>query len=164
MTDKTSVPATPPQPRLEFLARFTVNLHDPVLELGQTGPWGRRRIIPITGGRFAGPRLTGEVLPNGADWQIVQPDGLARIDTRYALRTDDGALIYIQTRGFRHGPEDVLSELFQGNPVDPNRYYFRVTVDFEAGDPRYAWLNRTVAIGAGMRLARSVVYDAYAVT
>jgi hypothetical protein len=151
----------PPKPGLEFMARFEVKLDAPVLELGQVGSAGKRRVIPITGGKFDGPRLSGTVLDNGADWQMVAADGLASLDTRYALKTDDGALIYIQTRGFRYGPADVMAEVAKGNPVDPNRYYFRVYIQFETGSARYEWLNRAMAIGAGMRLRNAVIYDAY---
>jgi hypothetical protein len=153
----------PPKPGLEFMARFEVNLDAPVLELGQIGSVGKRRIIPITGGKFKGPRLNGTILNNGADWQLVSADGLAHLDTRYALKTDDGALIYIQTHGFRYGPADVMAEIAKGNPVDPNKYYFRVYIQFETGSARYEWLNRAMAIGAGMRLRNAVIYDAYMV-
>jgi len=151
----------PPKPNLEFMARFEVELDAPVLEIGEVEGSGNRRIIPITGGKFEGPKLKGRILNNGADWQLVQADGLARLDTRYALRTDDGALIYIQTRGFRHGPADVLAEVAKGNPVDPGKYYFRVYIQFETGDFRYEWLNRAMAVGSGMRLRNAVIYDAY---
>jgi len=151
----------PPKPGIEFMARFEVNLDAPVLELGQIESAGRRRIIPITGGKFTGPRLSGTILNNGADWQMVSADGLAHLDTRYALKTDDGALIYIQTRGFRYGPADVMAEVAKGNPVDPNKYFFRVYIQFETGNAQYEWLNRAMAIGAGMRLRNTVIYDAY---
>jgi hypothetical protein len=151
----------PPKPSLEFMARFEVKLDAPVLELGQIESVGKRRVIPITGGKFAGPRLNGTILNNGADWQIVSADGLAYLDTRYALKTNDGALIYIQTRGFRYGPADVMAEVAKGNPVDPNKYYFRVYIQFETGNNKYKWLNRAIGIGAGMRLRNTVIYDAY---
>jgi hypothetical protein len=153
----------PPKPKLEFMARFEVDLTAPPFELGPTSPSGRRRIIPITGGRFEGPLLSGEILDNGADWQVVAADGLAHIDTRYLLRLSDGALAYLQTRGYRHGPPEVIAELARGGEVDPAAYYFRVTLQFETASATYGWLNRTVAIGAAMRCARAVVYDAYAV-
>jgi len=153
----------PPKPGLEFMARFEVALDAPVLELGQIESVGRRRIIPITGGKFAGPRLNGTILNNGADWQMVSADGLAYLDTRYALKTNDGALIYIQTRGFRYGPADVMAEVAKGNPVDPNKYYFRVYIQFETGSAEYQWLNRAIGIGAGMRLRTAVSYAAYLV-
>jgi hypothetical protein len=162
--EKTIEQFEPPKPSLDFLARFDVRLDAPVLELGQVESLGRRRIIPITGGSFAGPRLSGKVLDQGADWQLVLADGLAQIDTRYALLTDDGALIYLQTRGVRHGPAEVMAELAKGQLVDPQRYYFCVYMQFETGAPRYAWLNRTLAIGSAMRLSHSVRYDAYRIT
>jgi len=58
----------------------------PIWELGATSGQGKRRIIPITGGHFEGPRLKGTILDNGADWQVVNPDGVAIIDTRYCCR------------------------------------------------------------------------------
>ena len=64
----------------EFLCRIEVAL-EPVRDLGET-PLGRRRIIGITGGTFSGPRLSGKVLPGGADWQLVRADGVACLDAR----------------------------------------------------------------------------------
>jgi hypothetical protein len=73
----------PSTPQLELLARFTVELAKPVWELGRTSVLGTRGIVPITGGRFAGPRLLrGEILDNGADWQVATDDGAVIIDTR----------------------------------------------------------------------------------
>jgi hypothetical protein len=155
---------SPPQPGLELLARFTVELGGPVWELGETSDLGDRRIVPITGGHVAGPRLAGEILDNGADWQIVTRDGVTLIDTRYLLRLDDGALAYLQTRGFRHGPPEVLARIGRGEPVDPALYYFRVQMAFETASPTYGWLNRSVAVGSALRLADAVIYDAYLVT
>lgn len=157
-------PLEPPKPGLEFLARFTVALDAPVWDLGPTSALGTRRIVPITGGRIEGPRLSGEILDNGADWQIVTGDGATIIDTRYLLRLDDGALAYLQTRGFRHGPPEVLARIAAGEPVDPDLYYFRVAMTFETASQRYCWLNSAIAVGSALRLADAVVYDAYLIT
>jgi len=145
------------------MARFEVALTAPPFELGDTSPLGRRRIIPITGGRFHGPLLSGDILDNGADWQVVTHEGVALIDTRYLLRLKDGALAYLQTRGFRHGPAEVIAALARGEDVDPARYYFRVTMQFETASTRFGWLNHTIGLGSAMRRANAVVYDAYAV-
>src|SRR5262245_17892198 len=90
-------PAPPPSPGLVFAFEVRVELGT-VMELGQV-PRGRRRIIPIVGGTFEGSGLKGKVLNNGADWQIVRPDGFAELDTRYALQTDTGHVIYVQNVG-----------------------------------------------------------------
>lgn len=151
----------PPVPHLEPLAQFSVDLNAPVWELGTTSDSGKRRIIPITGGTFQGKQLKGRILNNGADWQIVDSKGLAIIDTRYLLETEDGALIYLQTKGYRHGLAEVLQQLTEGQDVDPNKYYFKITMQFETSSPKYAWLNQTVAVGSAMRLGKAVIYDAY---
>ena len=75
--------------------------------------------------------------------------------------TNDGALIYLQTKGFRYGPADVMAEVGKGNPVDPTKYTFRMTMNFETTDPRYTWLNRVIGVGSAMRLGAAVVYNAY---
>ncbi|GAB2837826.1 hypothetical protein GCM10022221_41530 [Actinocorallia aurea] len=146
-------------PGLVPLATFRVTL-DPILHLGRT-PLGDRRVIAITGGSFQGPGLNGEVLPGGADWQLVRDDGSASIDTRYTLRTHDGALLYLQTRGYRHGPPEVLARLAAGEPVSPSDYYFRLTLTFETSAPAYTWLTRTIAVATARRTPDAVIYDAY---
>jgi hypothetical protein len=151
----------PVEPQLELIARFRVTLGEP-LELGQT-QWGRRRVIPIAGGEFEGPRLRGKVIPGGADWQVVHTDGMATIDTRYTLQADDGSLISVATNGVRDGPPEVLARLARGEPVDPAVYYFRVAIRYETSAAKHAWLNRILAIASAIRLADEVIYDAYAV-
>ena len=131
-------------------------------ELGET-PAGRRRIIPITGGRFAGERVAGRVLPGGADWQVIRPDGVADLDARYTLETADGALIYVRNKGYRHGPAAVMDKLRAGEAVDPALYYMRTTPWFETGDSRYAWLNKMVCVATGARRAAAVELEVFEV-
>ena len=131
-------------------------------ELGES-PLGRRRIVPICGGSFDGARLRGRVLAGGADWQLVRADGVADLDARYTLETEDGALIYVRNRGYRHGPADVMRRLTAGETVDPALYYMRTTPRFETGDARYAWLNSVVCVASGVRHPSSVEIDVYEV-
>ena len=60
-------------PTLTHVMTLRVQVGTP-LEVGQV-PRGRRRVIPILGGTFEGPTIRGNVLPGGADWQIVRADG-----------------------------------------------------------------------------------------
>jgi hypothetical protein len=152
---------TPTIPTLTHLLRAEIRL-GAVEEIGDT-PLGRRRVIPIVGGSFAGARLAGDVLVGGADWQLVRPDGVALLDARYTLRTSDGALIYIHNRGVRHGSTAVLAQLARGEDVDPALYYFRTTPLFETGSPQYAWLNNLITVASGLRQQAAVVLDVYAV-
>jgi hypothetical protein len=148
-------------PKLRPLLRAEITLA-PALELGDT-PQGRRRIIEITGGRFSGERLSGKVLPGGADWQVIRADGVAYLDTRYTLQTDDGALVYVRNVGYRHGPAEVLKRVAAGEPVDPSEYYMRTTPWYETGDPRYAWLNRIICVATGARRAAAVELEVFEV-
>jgi hypothetical protein len=145
----------PVAPRLERLCRATVAIGEPQV-VGET-PLGLRRIIPITGGRVEGPRLQGVVLPGGADWQIVRADGLAELDTRYALQTDHGSVIYIQNAGMRHAPPDVTKKLLAGEAVDPAQVYFRTVPTFETSAPDLQWLTRAIFVGTGERYPAEVV-------
>jgi len=57
---------------------------------------GPRNIIPITGGELTG-RITGKVLPGGADYQNLSPP--ATIDARYLWQTADGEVIIVRNGG-----------------------------------------------------------------
>lgn len=147
-------------PRLLHLCDLEVAL-DPARELGQ-GRAGARRIIPIVGGTASG-RLSGRILPLGADWQTVFADGVAELDARYAVETADGAVVEVVNRGYRHGPPEVIDRLRRGEAVDPAGYYMRTTARLESGDPRWAWVNRAVFVGTGARLAAAVRIALYEV-
>jgi len=149
-----------PAPTLEHVCSLTVLLDD-IREMGQ-GRAGQRRIIPIIGGSVEGPLLSGRILNIGADWQTIFADGLAELDTRYAMETTDGATIEIRNYGFRHGPKDVMDALARGEQVDASHYYMRTHARLETGDPRYDWVNRTLFTGVGARLEHSVQIDLYA--
>ena len=143
----------------EPFLRLRVELDD-ILHLGQT-PYGDRRIVPIVGGRFDGPRLSGRIIPGGADWQIVRADGVADIQARYTLETQAGERVLMRSEGLRHGPPEVLERLAKGEPVDPARYFFRSILRFETGAGSLAWLNRVMAVARGAREPRAVTLDAH---
>lgn len=138
-----------PPPELRFAFEVAVEVHPP-LDLGQTQA-GHRRVVPIASGLVSGPRLQGRVLPGGADWQILRPDGTADLDARYTIQTDDGALIYVANRGVRHGPPEVLQRLNRGERVDPGSYYFRSAATFETSARQCLWLTRAILLGVGER-------------
>jgi hypothetical protein len=136
-------------PQLEFVmeARVTIG---PALDIGVT-PRGERRIIPIIGGTFEGPGLSGSVVPGGADFQVIRPDGVAELEARYTLRTESGGLVYVLNRGLRHGPPEVLKALRDGIPVEKSRYYFRTAPVFETAVSELQWMMRSIFIAEGER-------------
>ncbi len=149
----------PVKPALKLLFRANINLGE-VLHSSKV-PSGERRFIPITGGSFTGEQLSGEILPGGADWQLVRQDGSAILHARYTLQTNDNALIYVENRGIRSGTPEVLARLARGEAVDPSEYYFRTIPQFETGAAKYIWLNNIITVCSGMRLADAVIIDFY---
>ncbi|MBP1844906.1 hypothetical protein J2046_003173 [Rhizobium petrolearium] len=141
-------------PALQPFCEIRAELGPPIEKGG--GPGVCWRIIPIIGGTVEGERFSGRILNLGADWQSIYDTGYAELDTRYVIETHDGAMIDIRNFGFRHGPLEVLARLAAGEAVDPALYYMRTNPRFQTGDPRYQWLNHTVFIGTGERMANSV--------
>ncbi|MFC5747944.1 DUF3237 family protein [Actinomadura rugatobispora] len=82
---------------LEPAFTLTVEVGEP-REVGRTHA-GYRRVIPILGGSVDGPALTGTVLPGGADWNVVRPDGAVHVWARYEIRSADGAVISVINEG-----------------------------------------------------------------
>jgi Protein of unknown function (DUF3237) len=124
---------------------------------------GHRRVVPITGGRVTG-LFAADILPGGADWQLVRPDGAIEIDTRYSARTADGGHVYIRTFGVRSGRPEVLEALLRGEAVDPSDYYFRLCVRLETSVPELGALEQSVFVASAIREADRVRYAAYRVT
>jgi Protein of unknown function (DUF3237) len=151
-----------PEPRLTRIYRLEATLGQP-LDLGDVSQ-GHRRIVPQTGGTFTGPELNGKLLPGAsADWQIVLPDGTALGDIRYTLQTDTGELLYVQSRGVRHGSPEVLARLARGDEVDASEYIFRTSTQIETAAPRLDWMNKGIFISVGGRQAMGVIYETYLV-
>ncbi len=146
--------STPAQPELEFAFELRATVGQPQ-DFGIMDH-GRRRVVDITGGTFEGPAIKGRIVPGGADWQSIQDDGFSRLDTRYALETDDGKLIYVQNFALRHAPPEVMEQLNAGQIVDPDLVYFRTMPTFETSAPELKWLERHVFIGVGQRFPEDV--------
>ena len=115
---------------------------------------GHRRVVPLVGGTFTGPELNGNLLQGGsASWQIVLPDGTARVEIRYTLRTDCGALLYVRSSGVGQGNRD----------VDPDERVFRAATRIETAAPYLDWLNKGVFVTVAGPTAVSMLYETYLV-
>ena len=130
---------------------------DAIIDLG-----GGRRMVPITGGTVSGTH-SGTILPGGADWQEVLPDGSLDIAARYVLKLHDG-LVDVDSRGLRHAAPEVLARLDRGEAVDKSDYYFRTAIRLRTSSPHLSYLNSLLLVSVGERRARSVHLDVYRVT
>lgn len=122
----------------DFKTEFMWEAHVKIANMIHVGESKRgiRRVIPITGGTFSGPKIKGEVLPGGEDWQLVRPDGDTELNARYLLKTDDGHVIQVINQALIHVGG-------QGIP-----FYCKSVLDLEApsGSP-YDYLNHAIFIG-----------------
>jgi len=145
----------------KYVFTITVLIGD-VTSAGEIGT-GVRRIIPIIGGEVRGEQVNGKVLAFGADFQIIRPNELIELEARYAFETDDGAVVYVENRGIRFGPLELLEKLKRGEPVDPKLIYFRTVPKFETGSEKYRWLMESLFVGSAARHADRVVIDVHQV-
>ncbi|MBO9669141.1 MAG: DUF3237 domain-containing protein [Sphingobium sp.] len=146
-------------PHLEHVCDFVVEL-SPAHEMGECAG-GKKRIIPIVGGTVSGPLLNGRLLGVGADWQTVDRDGVADLDARYAIETQDGAVIEVLSQGLRHASPDVAARIAAGEAVPPSEYYMRTAIRLESGHPDYAWVNRSLFLASGGKVGSTVRLSVY---
>jgi len=139
--------ATEPRgPAFEYLG--TLRAETGTRTVVENGPQGTRTIVQVVGGRFEGPRVKATVQTPAGDWITNRADGSYRLDVRLTLKTDDGALILVTYNGI-------------GQTTDAGAS-LRTAPLFETGDPRYVWLTRLQAVGAGERVGTTVTYNLYA--
>jgi len=141
-------------PALSHVCDIAVELSRP----HEMGTWaaGTRRIIPIVGGTAQGPLVNGRILDVGADWQTVLTDGIAELDARYAIETDDDAVIEVVSRGIRHASPEVTARIAAGEAVPPTEYYMRTAIRLQTGHPAYDWVNRAIFLAAGGKVGATV--------
>lgn len=152
---------TPQPPALDYVGTLSVLVAEPI-DVGPT-PEGHRRIIPITGGTVSGPRLTGRVLAAGADFQTLHSSELTQLEARYALETDDRAVISVDNAALRSGSQDAMTRLIRGEAVDPAEIYFRCALRLHTSAAGWDWVNRTLFVGTGERYPDRVVVHVFAV-
>jgi hypothetical protein len=138
-----------PAPQLERVADCHVELGKPI-DVGDT-PEGRRRLIPILGGRLYGPLLKGRVLPGGADFQLVVSPTLVRLQARYVIETEQGELVYIENEGVRVAAPEVIDRLNRGESVPPELVYTRTRPRFETAASSLLWLMTSSFVGTARR-------------
>ena len=143
--------------KLLHVADFAVIVGD-LIDIGEA-----RRVIPILGGKVSGPLLQGHILPGGADFQILRKDGVTELEARYVIECQGGSKIYVENKGLRHGPADLMERMRRGEAVDPKLIYFRAVPRFETGDEKYRWLTRHIFVCDGVRRPARVELTVYQV-
>jgi hypothetical protein len=148
-------------PTLTYLARIDVDVASPI-DLGD-GEGVHRRIVPILGGRVAGPELKGRVLAGGADFQVLRSATLTELEARYAIETDEGDKVYVENFGIRAGSAEDIAAIVAGDSVDPDRIYFRSNPRLSSASSRWSWLSSRILIARGERRPESVGLEVFVV-
>ncbi|MEE4192791.1 MAG: DUF3237 domain-containing protein [Halieaceae bacterium] len=118
---------------LKPLATMTAQLGEQI-DLG-AGPRGHRVVIDVPAVKLEAEDFSAELATNdAADWATLSEEGtLAALDVRVTLKTDDGALIYVE----------------YGGRMDMTTGFLTTAPTFQTSAERYLWLNRVQAVAAG---------------
>ena len=113
-----------------------------------------RAAIYAASGVVTGPRLNGRIIPmSGGDFPLARSNGVIDFDARYLIEADDGAVIFLENRGYRWArSEDVASTMADNGEADFEDYYMRVTPKFDAPAGPHEWMSRHVFIGVAEKL------------
>lgn len=133
-----------PEPHLTFVFEARVEVGE-MVEITHE-PAERRLLFPILGGTVHG-RVEGVVLPGGGDWAVERHGTVTELAARYLIRTDDGAVIDVDNRGFHVADADILARLDAGEDVSEHEYYYRTSPRFHTDSPAHAWMARTIFVG-----------------
>lgn len=120
------------------------------------------------GGWVKGPRVKGKIISPGGDWVTMMPSGVARLDVRLLIETDDGAHISMTYNGVFVTSKEVTDALGRGEVVTQKTVpYFVTAPTFRTSSDKYDWLNKVQAVGKMVELKRGdgayIKYDVFIV-
>ncbi|NOJ43595.1 DUF3237 domain-containing protein [Bradyrhizobium sp. WSM 1791] len=112
-----------------------------------------------------GPRIKAQLAATGIDWMQVSEDGFWRPNVRAQFLTDDGAVILMSYVGLVEQTAPFKQAAETNGPTAWDDQYMRLSLIFNTGDRRYAWLNQSLFIAAGRLLGTgSIEYSVFRVT
>jgi hypothetical protein len=142
-------------PKLEHVFSISIELSK-ALWVKPSAMGETRAAVFAASGVVEGPRLNGKVVPmSGGDYPLVRPNGVIDFDARYLIEADDGAIIYLQNRGYRWGSPEVMARMARQEPVDPSEYYMRASPKFDAPEGPHEWLTRHVFVGVAEKIPKA---------
>ncbi|WP_044250475.1 DUF3237 domain-containing protein [Rhodopirellula sp. SWK7] len=152
--------------KMEPLFSYTATIGGPEI----VGPvlGGLRVNFNLTGGEVIGERVNGKILPAGGDWLLMRNDGIAEVDVRLTIRTDDEALLNVHYHGMADLGENGFEEFMAGRAPVPGTP-LRIFPRFQVAAENYLWLNRLACVGIGeahvdFATESKMKFDIYAVS
>jgi hypothetical protein len=140
-------------PRLEHAFTISIKLSKPYW-VRPSARGETRAAIFAASGIVEGPRLNGRVVPmSGGDFPLTRESGVIDFDARYLLETDDGAIIYLENRGYRWANDkEIAARMHKNEGVGHDDYYMRVTPRFDAPAGPHEWMTKHVFVGVAEKL------------
>lgn len=132
------------EPGLDFVFELRVQVAEPI-RVGRTASEDLN-VTPIVGGTVTGPRLSGRVLPVGADWWVTR-GATTQLDARYLVEADDGSAIDVVNRGYWHADTLIEERLVAGEDVGEDELYYRTAFVFQTGAAAHRWLTEAQFVG-----------------
>lgn len=144
-----TAPADLMTPAFEYCFELRVDVAD-ALPIGGGDDGEGLHFAAITGGTFEGPRLSGRILPGGADWWRGQ--GLtAKLDARYLIEAElsdgSGAAIDVVNRGIWRTDPNSYERMLAGEAVGEQDLYYRTAFVFQTEHPQLQWLTESQFVG-----------------
>ncbi|CZT15863.1 uncharacterized protein RCC_01701 [Ramularia collo-cygni] len=153
-------------PSMDFIYRLECEMSKDEQIIGKSSvAQVSRAILPISGGTVLGPRISATILNTaGADWATtLAGDRFYKLDARYTLKTDDGCLIYVKSKGIYH-PGHELQESPDSTEVHQSQADWFTRIQFEAGAGPYEWLNYIFAVGVFSMHEGKIIIDVFKMT
>jgi Protein of unknown function (DUF3237) len=152
------------EPELEYAMTYVVrtsNALDPTTD----SPWGARQYWQVSEATLDGPDINAHLAATGVDWMGVSDDGFWRPDVRAQFLTDDGAVVLMYYTGLVQQTARFAEAAEVDEHTDWADQYMRLSIRFETGTPRYAWLNTNLFVARGRLLGTGhIEYQVYRVT
>ena len=110
---------------------------------------GERGFFRVVESSIDGERIKGAVADDGGDWIVFRPDGVVETESRMMIRTQDGVLVYLRSRGVIRARPEQLAAFKAGEGLDAGGAYYRAAPYFDAPVGPYDWLTKALFVGTG---------------
>lgn len=128
-------------------------------------PAGIVQYWKVQSASLKGERISARLHGAGDDWMEMGPDGFWRPNVRAQFTTDDGQLVLMHYTGLVEQTTAFKAAAQSDKPTQWEDQYMRLSVRFQTGAKRYAFLNQSLFVGAGRLLGTGrIEYAIYRVT
>jgi hypothetical protein len=153
-----------PMAGLEFEMIYHLRVRGP-MPATQGAPLGERIYWEMSAGTLEGPRIKARIAMPGGDWYRPGADGFGQPDVRVQFVTDDDAVILLHYTGLVQMNDTFTKAAEAGSATRFEDHYMRMAMRFDAGAPKYAWLNQHLFVAEGRLTGKDQIqYRVYRVT